>query len=45
MFDSAPEDGKWLKALAIFKALRPEFQDYALEQIRQLAQLQEKIQP
>ena len=45
MFDSAPEDGKWLKALAIFKALRPEFQDYALEQIWQLAQLQEKIQP
>lgn len=30
------------RALAIFKSLRPEFQDYALEQIKKLAELQNK---
>ena len=30
------------EAVSIFKTLRPEFQDYALEQIRKLAQLQDK---
>lgn len=30
------------EALSIFQSLRPEFQDYALEQIRQLVLLQEK---
>lgn len=29
------------EALQLFKALRPEFQEYALEQIRSLAQLQD----
>lgn len=46
MFDKGPRhDKKADEAMAIFRTLRPEFQDYALEQIRQLAQLQEKIQP
>lgn len=43
MFDESSEQDKFTEALAIFKSLRPEFQDYALEQIRQLAKLQEKI--
>ena len=30
------------EAIGIFKTLRPEFQDYALEQLRRLAELQEK---
>lgn len=30
------------EAIRIFKTLRPEFQDYALEQLRRLAELQEK---
>lgn len=30
------------KAMRIFKTLRPEFQDYALEQLRRLVELQEK---
>ncbi|MCC0762199.1 helix-turn-helix transcriptional regulator [Clostridioides sp. ES-S-0006-03] len=43
MFDSDPADTARLdEALSIFKNLRPEFQDYALEQIRKLAELQEK---
>lgn len=32
------------EAIAIFRSLRPEFQDYALEQIRRLAELQNKLQ-
>lgn len=32
------------EALKIFQSLRPEFQDYALEQIKNLVALQEKIQ-
>lgn len=32
------------EALKIFQSLRPEFQDYALEQIKNLIALQEKIQ-
>ena len=41
MFDSDPEEtGKFEEALELFKTLRPEFQDYALEQIKKLAELQ-----
>lgn len=44
MFQGDPvEDRKVDEALKIFENLRPEFQDYALEQIRQLFELQEKI--
>ena len=35
-------DAKFEEALSIFKSLKPEFQDYALEQIRKLAELQDK---
>ncbi len=35
-------EDKLNEALSIFKSLRPEFQDYALEQIKGLAELQEK---
>lgn len=31
------------EAICIFKTLRPEFQDYALEQIRKLAELQAAV--
>jgi len=41
MFDRGQPD-KLSEALGIFKSLRPEFQDYALDQIRNLAKLQEK---
>ena len=44
MFDERPElDDKLDEVLSIFKSLRPEFQDYALEQIKKLAELQDKI--
>ena len=36
------ENSKFNTALDIFNSLRPEFQDYALEQIRNLAKLQNK---
>lgn len=43
MFDEDfDETTKFDEALRIFKTLRPEFQDYALEQIRKLAELQNK---
>lgn len=43
MFDESPEETSKLdEALSIFKSLRPEFQDYALEQIKKLAELQDK---
>ncbi len=43
MFDCNPyEADKLHEALGIYKTLRPEFQDYALEQIRKLAELQDK---
>lgn len=43
MFDTDPEEDRKLKeAIGIFQTLRPEFQDYALEQIKRLAELQEK---
>lgn len=43
MFDSSPVDTVKLdEALRIFRSLRPEFQDYALDQIRKLAELQDK---
>lgn len=43
MFNNNPEENcKLDEALNIFKALRPEFQDYALEQIKNLAELQKK---
>lgn len=38
----APLDSKLSEAITIFKSLRPEFQEYALEQIRKLAELQGK---
>lgn len=40
--DDPGEYRKAEEALRIFKALRPEFQEYALEQIRKLSELQEK---
>lgn len=44
MFHTKPKTDKKLdEALEIFQSLRPEFQDYALEQIRHLARLQEKL--
>lgn len=43
MFEENPAStAKLDEALEIFQSLRPEFQDYALEQIRKLAELQEK---
>lgn len=43
MFSKTPEEiVKLNEAMDIFKSLRPEFQDYALEQIRKLAKLQDK---
>lgn len=43
MFAKSPEEiSKFHEALDIFQTLRPEFQDYALEQIRKLAELQDK---
>ncbi len=43
MFCQEPKYNKMAEeALSIFQSLRPEFQDYALEQIRQLARLQER---
>ncbi len=42
MFNETPEDTKFNTALELFKSLRPEFQDYALEQIKSLAKLQNK---
>lgn len=44
MFDgTADTEDQFEEALSIFKSLRPEFQDYALEQIKRLAELQDKI--
>lgn len=40
--DDPDETGRLEEALKIFKSLRPEFQDYALEQIRKLYELQDK---
>ena len=41
MFDNErAKNEKLYEALEIFKTLRPEFQEYALEQIRKLAELQ-----
>lgn len=43
MFEESPEEtGKFDEALKIFRSLRPEFQDYALEQLRKLVELQQK---
>ena len=43
MFEADPEEtAKIDEALSIFKSLRPEFQEYALEQIKKLSELQEK---
>lgn len=35
-------DDKFEEALSIFKSLSPEFQNYALDQIKKLAELQDK---
>lgn len=40
--DNPNETGKLEEAIKIFKSLCPDFQDYALEQIRKLAELQDK---
>ncbi|HIT54368.1 MAG TPA: helix-turn-helix transcriptional regulator [Candidatus Fimivicinus intestinavium] len=46
MFIGDPSSHQRLdEALRLFKTLRPEFQDYALEQIRQLTRLQEGGKP
>lgn len=42
MFEQISPDNKLQEALSIFKLLRPEFQDYVLEQTRKLLELQEK---
>lgn len=43
MFHDDPgEISKLDEALQIFKSLRPDFQDYALDQIKKLAELQNK---
>lgn len=43
MFNSRPDEtSKFDKAFEIFKSLRPDFQDYALEQIKRLVELQDK---
>ncbi len=43
MFDKTPKNSrKAEEAVTIFQSLRPEFQDYALEQIRKLSELQKK---
>ena len=43
--ETLEETVKFDEALKIFKDLRPEFQDYALQQIRNLSDLQEKCIP
>lgn len=46
MFNENPDETKKLnEALKIFKSLSPEFQDYALQQMKKLAELQEKTAP
>lgn len=35
-------ENKYERALTLFKSLRPEFQDYALDQMNKLAELQDK---
>ncbi len=43
MFNDNPnETSKFDEAFKIFKSLRPDFQDYALEQIKKLLELQDK---
>lgn len=43
MFDESFEsDDKFDEALSIFKSLKPEFQEYALDQIKRLVELQDK---
>lgn len=42
MFKTSEEISKADEALNLFKSLRPEFQDYALEQIENLLKLQNK---
>lgn len=43
MFKADAKNNKKVEeAMSIFRSLRPEYQDYALEQIRRLAELQNK---
>lgn len=43
MFNDNPgEINKFEEAFKIFKSLRPDFQDYALDQLKKLAELQNK---
>lgn len=45
MFNGDPDEvSKFDKAFQIFKSLRPDFQDYALDQIKKLVELQDKNQ-
>ena len=42
--DQKRDNPRLYEAMLIFQSLRPEFQDYALEQIKHLAELQNKSQ-
>lgn len=45
MFEADREESQKIdEALSIYKSLRPEFQEYAFEQIKKLAELQEKTE-
>lgn len=45
MFNDNPnEANKFDEALETFKSLRPDFQDYALDQMKKLVELQNKNQ-
>lgn len=45
MFNDNPDEiNKFEEAFKIFKSLRPDFQDYALDQLKKLAELQNKEQ-
>lgn len=43
IFAERSENDKFIEFSAVFKALRPEFQDYALAQMKQMLKLQEKL--
>lgn len=44
MFLDNPEEiSKFEEALKVFQSLRPDFQDYALQQIKKLKELQDKL--
>lgn len=43
MISASPNNPKLEEALTLFRTLNPEFQDYALTQIRELVKLQETL--